>query len=407
MRILMLAQFLYPPVTGGEERHVADLSRELAARGHEVSIVTLRQKGFPEFEIKQGVRIYRISGTMQRMGMLFSESNRRYVPPFPDPELLAALRLILIQERPDIVHAHDWIGRSFTPLKKLSKARLVATLHSYGHICVQKRLTRHGVNCSGPGLMKCLECATRFYGLAKGPPSMMAHYLSTEHERRVVDMFLPVSQAVAEGNQLAKHRLPYRVIPNFVPETDSMVCDESSPLLAQLPKEDFLLFVGDMTLDKGAGVLMDAYKIMDSQMPLVFIGRPFLASRAEGLANVRLLGSWSHDAVMTAWRRSLIGLIPSTWPEACPTVAMEAMAMGKPVIASSVGGLVDIVANEETGLLVPPGDPQALGRAIQCLLNDPERREQMGKMARQRVTRFQTKMVIPQIEQVYHEVLAV
>src|SRR5713226_1434111 len=107
MRILMLTQFFYPPTVGGEERHVADLCIELAARGHEVSVATLWQKGFPEFEIDRSVRIHRIRGTMQRMGMLFSESDRRHAPPFPDPEVMYALRRIILQEHPDIVHAHN------------------------------------------------------------------------------------------------------------------------------------------------------------------------------------------------------------------------------------------------------------------------------------------------------------
>ncbi len=56
MRILMLAQF-YPPAIGGEERHVRDLSIELAARGHDISLATLWHKGLADFEIDQGVRI--------------------------------------------------------------------------------------------------------------------------------------------------------------------------------------------------------------------------------------------------------------------------------------------------------------------------------------------------------------
>src|SRR5438105_11891067 len=107
MRILMLAQF-YPPAIGGEERHVADLSTELAARGHEVSVATLRHKGFLEFEIDRGVRIHRIRGTMQHLPMLFSNNEHQYAPPFPDPEVINALRRIILLERPDIIHAHNW-----------------------------------------------------------------------------------------------------------------------------------------------------------------------------------------------------------------------------------------------------------------------------------------------------------
>ena len=81
------------------------------------------------------------------------------------------------------------------------------------------------------------------------------------------------------------------------------------------------------------------------------------------------------------------------------------MAFGKPVVASRVGGLPDIVSDGETGLLVPPGDVHALREAIQSLLDDPARRERMGAMAKQRAIKFQAREVVPCIEQVYQEVL--
>ena len=406
MRILMLAQF-YPPGIGGEERHVRDLGIELAARGHDVSLATLWHKGQADIEIDQGVRIHRIRGTMQRMSVLFSYDDRHYAPPFLDPESLWELRRIILQERPDIVHAHNWIVHSFTPLKAWSKAKLVMTLHDYSLVCVQKRLMYHGVRCTGPGFIKCLNCATDFYGFVKGPPSALANGFWAERERRAVDMFLPVSQAVAEETQLAKHKVPYRIIPNFVPDNADIVCDDTNPFLAQLPKEDFLLFVGDLMPDKGVNVLLQAYAEMDTQMPLVLIGRP-AAGLSESLPpNVLLLGGWPHDAVMGAWSRCTLALTPSVWLDPCPTVAMEAMVVGKPVIATRSGGLSDIVVDGETGFLVPPGDHQALREAIRCLLDDPAQRERMGKMAKQRVVEFQAKSVVSRIEQVYQELLEV
>lgn len=406
MRILLLTQFFYPPTVGGEERHVSDLSLELAARGHAVSVVTLWQRGLPEFEIDRGVRIHRIRGTMQRMGMLFSENDRQYAPPFPDPEVTWRLRHIILAEHPEIIHAHNWMVHSFTPLKTWSKAKLVVSLHDYSLLCVQKRLMRYNECCTGPGLRKCLECSTQFYGIIKGPASTLANFFWGEQERRAVDMFLPVSQAVVAGTQLDKHKTPYRIIPNFVPEHIDTVCDDNNPLLAQLPQGDFLLFVGDVTHDKGAAVLLKAYAELDTQMPLVFIGRPFLPELATDLPpRVFLLGKWPHDVVMAAWSRCAIGLVPSIVAETFGIVALEAMYMGKPVIAARSGGLSDVVVDGETGFLVPPGDPQALRRAMQVLLDDPTRRASMGAMAKQRAMTFQAKSVIPRIEQVYQELL--
>jgi glycosyltransferase involved in cell wall biosynthesis len=407
MRILMLCQFFYPPTVGGEERFVADLSHELVARGHEVTVVTLWQKGFPEFGIYQGVRIYRVRGTMQNISTLFSEADRTYSPPFPDPGIMRALRRIILKERPEIVHAHNWFVHSFTPLKAWSKAKLVVSLHDYSLVCVQKRLMRQGVGCTGSGVMKCLACGTQFYGLAKGPLVTLANFYWGERERRAVDMFLPVSQAVVEGDQLDRHSVPYQIVPNFIPDTIDVAGDDANAFLAQLPAGEFLLFVGDVFPDKGVEVLLQAYAEMEMQIPLVLIGRLMITDLEKRLPqNVFLMGRWPHDAVMAAWRRCTIGLVPSTWAEPFGIVTLEAMSMGKPLIASRSGGLSDIIVDGETGLLVSPGDPQELRRAMQTLLDDSRLRERMGEQAKRRAVEFRAAAVVSRFEHVYRDLLA-
>lgn len=80
--------------------------------------------------------------------------------------------------------------------------------------------------------------------------------------------------------------------------------------------------------------------------------------------------------------------------------------MGKPVVASRIGGLVDIVRDGETGLLVTAGDPVALQDAIDALLDDNERRASMSIMAQQRIAEFQARAVVSRIEHTYQEVIA-
>ena len=404
MRILMLAQF-YPPTIGGVERHVRDLSIELAARGHDISVATLWHEGLRAFEIDQGVKIYRVRGSLQRVSALFSESNRRHLPPFPDPEVMWALRRIIIHERPDIVHAHNWMVHSFTPLKSWSKAKLVVTLHDCSHVCAQMQFMYNGALCTGPALKKCLACASKHYGMAKGIPTTLANWTWGKVERQTVDMFLPVSKAIAEVNQLVKYGVPYSIIPNFVQNNIGAVCSDDNPLLAQLPKDNYLLFVGDIVPDKGVGVLLQTYAEMKTSIPLVLIGRQVDNYPKNLPSNVLLLPGLPHEAIMTAWSRCTVALVPSIVLDACPTVAIEAMAMGCPVIASRIGGLSDIIVNSETGLLVPPGDWLRLRQAIQCLLDDLALRERMGTRAKQRVVDFQAKTVVPRIEQTYQEVL--
>jgi glycosyltransferase involved in cell wall biosynthesis len=217
-------------------------------------------------------------------------------------------------------------------------------------------------------------------------------------------MFLPVSQAVAEGTQLARYGVPYQVIPNFIPDNLAEQCDDEHPLLTKLPEEPFFLFIGDLSRDKGVEVLLQAYGRLENPAPLVLIGRPVNNFTPTIPPNVRILHSWPHAAIMSAWKRCTVALAPSLWPDPCPTVAMEAMVMGKPVIASRMGGLSDIVHNGETGLLVSPGDTQELGTAMQRLQNDATSRAAMGSMALQSIANFQARSVVSRIEQVYQEV---
>ncbi len=406
MRILMLAQF-YPPLIGGEERHVRTLSIELAARGHDVSVATTRHEGDPEIEVEQGVRIHRIRSSMQRAGRVFSEKGRQYAPPFADPELMLALSQIVKSERTQIIHAHNWMLHSYTPLKVVHNAKFVVSLHDYSMICATKRLMyQNEVLCAGPALSRCLQCAPRQYGHARGIPTIFLNSMATMAERRAVDMFIPVSRAVADFTQLDSYGSPYRVINNFVPSNINTLYDDSAPCLSQLPQEDYLLFVGDIRRDKGVDVLYQAYAGLKNTIPLVLIGRMGTDLTESAPPNSMNLPSWPHKAIMSAFRRSTIALIPSTCADACPTVAMEAMAMGRPVIGSRIGGLADIVVDGETGLLVPPGDAGALRAAIQSLLANPTRREYMGAMAKKRVEKFYASTIVPDIEQVYQELLA-
>jgi glycosyltransferase involved in cell wall biosynthesis len=406
MRIAMLTRW-YPPVIGGEERHVRDLSIGLTLRGHHVIVITFWREGLPEFEIDQGVAVYRIRPSVGRFPMIFSvKTMPPHAPPFPDPEALWIMRGIIQHEHPDIVHAHNWIVHSFTPLKTWSKAKLIVTLHDSSLVCATQRFLYQGCQCTGPKLQKCLSCASSYYGRAKGIPTTLASKLWNKIECRTVDMFLSVSQSNAEINQLSTCGTPYRIIPNFIPQEVEMLPDDD-PMLTQLPTGPYLMFAGTLVFDKGVKVLLRAYAALKTQIPLVLIGRPRHDFSADLSPNVYVLHSWPHNAVMSAWSRCLIGLVPSITPDPCPTVAIEAMAMGCPVIGSDIGGIPEIVIDGRTGLLVAPGNWQAFQQAIHNLLENPARREDMGMQARQRAKEFQSATIVPRIEQVYEEALRI
>jgi glycosyltransferase involved in cell wall biosynthesis len=363
--------------------------------------------GAPECALEDGVRVFRIHGLAQSARWLYSDSRRRFSPPFPDPAVAWTLKRIVGRHEWDVVHAHNWLVHSFLPLKKWSGAALVLTLHDYSLVCAKKSLMLDGAVCSGPQLAKCLGCAVNFFGPARGIPTVLANWTMGAQERSAVDMFLPVSRSVAHGNGLVDHQLPFRIIPNFVADEPAASRTDDDERLKLLPPGEFILFVGDLTRGKGVDVLLRAYAQLDGVPPLVLIGAPRPDSPAHVPPNVSLFTSWPHSAVMRAWQRSLIGVVPSVWPEPCPTVALEAMSAGRAVVASHIGGLPDLVVDGETGMLVPPNDVDALRVALQYLIDRPQVRTRMGHAGQHRVRQFQARAVVPQIERTYTDVSGV
>ena len=407
LRVLMLAQF-FRPIIGGEERAVEDLSGALAARGHDIAVATLRIPGTEAREERGGVRVHRLDGLVGRLDRFFAESDRRHLPPLPDPELLAGLRRVLLEERPDVVHAHNWIVHSYLPLARRGGAPLVLSLHDYSLRCATKRLIRAGTVCEGPGAAKCLRCAADLYGLAKGTFVTGALRASAPSLDRAVDMYLPVSDAVADRLELRNRGLPFTVIPNLIPERqpETAVSDpDQERLLAALPEGDFLLFLGDATVDKGARVLLEAHALLDDPPPLVFIGRPIDIDGAARDGRVVTLGPWPHAAALQAVSRALLLVVPSIVPETFGIGALEAMSRGTPVVASRLGGLAELVVDGETGRTVAPGDPMVLAAAIRDLLADRTALAVLGRAAKQHASMYSAARVAPRVEQVYGALL--
>ncbi len=400
MRIILLTQF-FPPLIGGIERYVLNLGKSLVERGHQVAVVTLWHSTLPEQEVRDGMTIYRIRGTMQRISRLFT-TDRQHSPPFPDPEVTLALWKIIQKEKPDIVHGHDWMVRSFLPLKKWSKARLIRTLHDYELSCAQMRFMYMDRQlCEGPSFSRCSVCANHHYGTVKGTVTLYANWGISRLERNLVDVFVPVSRAVAAANQLVESQ-SVQIVPNFIPENLDEEA-EHAQYHEKLPPSEFILQAGDLVPDKGIFVLLEAYKRLKSPIPLVLIGRrsPLSPSLQELPPGVILIESLPHPLVMSAWKHCLFGIVASTWLDPSPTVTLEAMAMGRPVIGSKIGGIVDQIIDGETGLFVPPGDVDALTKAMEKLIADRELTTKMGLAAKRRAIEFQAKSVVRRIEEIY------
>ena len=401
LRVLLISQF-YPPVIGGVEVHVQALARGLVAQGHEVTVATLATgENRAGDRLDGGVRIRALQGAVQRIRPLFT-TERRHAMPLADPEIVRGMRRLAAEFRPDIVHSHNWLGRSFVPLKHETAAPFLISLHDSGRICTQGRMWYRGLElCTGPSARRCLSCCSVQFGALKGSATYLGNRLARGSEAAAADLFLPVSNAVAESNRLAQDGLPFEVVPNFAADVKPDArCDD--PRLAELPDDPFVLQVGDVVADKGVDILFRAHRSMSSPPPLVLIGRITEQVKRSMPSGVMAVGTWPHDLVLEAWRRSLFGTIPSLCLDACPTVTFEAMAAGKPVVASARGGLLDQVHDGVTGLLVTPGDPIALAAAMTLLASDYTLRAAMGEAARQRLeSEFRADVIIDRVESIY------
>lgn len=131
--------------------------------------------------------------------------------------VVANLHRLAKHVRPHVVHGHDWLARSFLPLKRPAGPPLVMSLHHYTLSRPKKNLMRSEVPCSGPRLSKCLPCAGRHYGRAKGTAVVLGHELFSRAEAAQVDVFVPVSEATAAGNGRVAAVCPMRSFPTSWP----------------------------------------------------------------------------------------------------------------------------------------------------------------------------------------------
>ena len=389
MRILMLAQF-FPPDIGGEERHVLNLSTTLARRGHDVSVATQAVLGAPSYEVlDSGVRVHRFATAAMRLPGLYSDTDRPHHPPLPDPLAVRALAHVVRDEQPDVVHSHNWIVNSAVALRRGRAGHrrfgLVLTLHDYSHVCSVKRLMRDGEPCERPGVTGCLRCAAAHYGTAVGTVTTAATALMRPVKDRRVDHIVSVSRAVAAGNGVADRTTPSSVIPNFIPDhlipaadcpaADGPVADDAGQPGTgpapdpELPTRPFLLFAGDLSEEKGVLTLLRAYEALgQDRPPLLLVGRRHADTPRVLPEGARLGVSWSHDRVLEAFRRCAVAVLPSTWPDPCPTTVLEAMAAGRPVVTTRIGGMIDMVEDGVSGVLVRPGDIAELSSVLGRLL---------------------------------------
>ncbi|MFF4992573.1 glycosyltransferase [Streptosporangium saharense] len=388
MRIAMVSEHASPLATiggtdaGGQNVHVAALSRALAARGHEVVVYTRRQSPDQPEQVRlaPGVTVVHVPAG----------------PPvvLPKDDLLAWMpdfgRWLARHWRtapPDVAHSHFWMSG----LATLAAARDtgVAVAHTFHALGTVKRRHQGAADTS--------------------PRERVGAETLVARQADVV-----VATCADEVSELRRMRLSghtVRVVPCGV---DTDVFTPRGPR-TDLGEGPVLLALGRAVPRKGVETTIRALRYVPDARLVVAGGAPGepelgRLARVAGMYGVadriRFLGQVSRQDVPALVRGADV-LVSVPWYEPFGIVPLEAMACGVPVVASAVGGHLDTVVPGVTGLLVPPRAPEVLGRALRDLLASPSLLTSYGTAAAERArAHYGWDRVASRTEAVYDEVLA-
>ncbi|MBF6335894.1 glycosyltransferase [Nocardia abscessus] len=348
---------------GGQNVHVAELSAAIARRGHDVTVYTRHDGSRTEREVTTGAG-YRVVHVPAG-------------PPEPVPkdeivpflgEFGAFLRDCWAGSRPDLVHAHFWMsGVASEPAARQLGIPLVVTFHALG--CVKRR----------------------YQGTADtSPPARIRTERIIAH--RAAHVVATCSEEVGELSGMGVPSARISVVPCGV-DLDRFTPDGPADRRGRTHR---LVSVGRMVRRKGFDLAIAALaQLPDTELVIAGgesgddpeIRRLGGVAAEHGVAErVRLIGHVSRTA-MPGLLRSADVVLCTPWYEPFGIVPLEAMACGKPVVATAVGGLLDTVCDGTTGRLVAPATPEAVAAAVRPLLADPVLRETWGAAGLRRVRR--------------------
>lgn len=393
MRILAITSVYPRHQEDAEVPWFRESVRRLVAAGHEVEILAPSWKGLSSHRI-DGVPVHRFRYAPRSMEYLTGDegaaSKTRQKPwlqllaiPYIALGFLACWRLCR-KGRYDLVHVH-W------PFP-------------------------HGIIAQAARLRSGLPVVLSFYGAEL--------LLANRHPwiRPVLRRLLGQAEATlcisrfTSSQVLALREVPVEISPygNTLPESNA------PPRRARRPEDPFrILFVGRHIERKGIEHLIDAMaRLPGDRFHLDIVGHGDRTeslkerARATGDSRIRFLGKVSSEDLSRAYAESDVFVLPAVVDskgdtEGLGVVLIEATEMGLPVVGSDVGGIPDVVVHERTGLLVKPGDPQALADALLRLADDPQLSERLVAGGRRHAREhFAWDVVIPHLESVYRRVVS-
>lgn len=370
MRIAQVSPWFYPHL-GGVESHVATLSRELAARGHEVTVVTTRDRpGAVERERMDGFEIVRVKPRMIVM--------RTPIAP--------RIRFVLRGAPADLIHAH------LPPPLSAHYAADAAEAHGVPFV-----VTYH---CD-------VELPSPFGTMVEALYRRSLGASTLERARKVI-----VTTRTYAATSRAVWRHSPEVIPNMVdtqrfrPDLDGGGIRQRLRLPSDKP---IVLLVGRIVPHKGVEHFVEAARYLPEASFLV-AGEGSSLETMKRLAvafgvedRVRFLGRVSQENLPNLYAACDVFVLPSVSRlEAFGIVALEAMATGKPVVVADIPGVREVIEDGREGLLADPVNPRDLAARIRALLADPDRAREMGRRGREKVlSTFSIAKVTDRIEAVY------
>jgi glycosyltransferase involved in cell wall biosynthesis len=340
---------------GGLFRHVLDLADEQARRGHSVGIVADRNAA-DELTVR---RLAAIEPKL-RLGLSLIPMSRQ--PGIGDLVTLRSITKLARALDPDVLHGHGAKGGAYARLAKVALAarglRVAAFYTPHGGSLHYQPGTAAGLVFSG------LE---RLMGLATDGLIFESDFARQAYARLV-----------------GGHRVPRRVIPNGL-RPDDFTVRPANPDAA-----DFL-FVGELRMLKGVDVLLDALAKVAAGHPAraVLVGAGPDSARFKAQAEaLGLADAVAFPGAMPAAEAFPLGrcLVVPSRAESFPYVVLEAGAAEKPLIATRVGGIPEMVTGTRMEL-IEPGSPDALFRAMEAVLADPAGAEARARELRETVQR--------------------
>jgi glycosyltransferase involved in cell wall biosynthesis len=380
MRILVAHKFFFHH--GGIERHLFDLRALLQRHGHHVVDFSMADpRNLPSPYAHHFVSNRNFDGAAGGTGlrllgrMLYSvEASRR-------------IGRLVDETRPDLAHLLS-IYHHLSP-------SILRTLHRRGLPIVQK-LADYKVVCPAYTLFSGGEVCERCAGgrvwmvarqrchrggwkpnVALAMEAVLHRWILRSYD--LVDLFLAPSRFLMDKVRAMGLRGTVRLLANFVD------LDRWQP--APLPATPIVGYVGRLVPEKGVDVLVKAMDGVAARLRIFGTGeaRPSLERlvRDRRLTNVDFFGHLDEKALRDAVAACRCIVQPAVWYENNPHAVLEAFAMARPVIASDMGGLSELVAHGETGFLVPARDSGRLRDAIRLLCEDRALAHRLGLAGRQ------------------------